>query len=228
MNWRFRAGCQVVRELARRGEIGDIYHAKSYVRLRSGIPKFGTWFCRKELAGAGALFDTGVHFLDLCLYLVGNFRPVAVTGATYTKFGNRGLGEGGWGHSDPEDSTFDVDDFATAIIKFDDGLSVGFDVSWVLHQDEAAKMNVDIFGTEGGLSTLPPRIMRFGREKGEYEVTEPQGVKLRYPHCNRFHNWLDAITGDDELEVTPEQALTVQRILDAILESSASGREVRL
>ncbi len=51
----------------------------------------------REVAGGGCLYDFGVHMLDLCLYTMGNFEPISVSGATYTKFGNRGLGEGGWG-----------------------------------------------------------------------------------------------------------------------------------
>ncbi|WP_262687351.1 Gfo/Idh/MocA family protein [Paenibacillus baimaensis] len=42
----------------------------------------------KELSGGGSLIDLGVHFIDLAVWLMGNPKPVAVTGATYTKFAN--------------------------------------------------------------------------------------------------------------------------------------------
>jgi predicted dehydrogenase len=51
---------------------------------------------------------------------------------------------------------------------------------------------------------------------------------LRYPHASRFANFVNAVLGREELCVTAEQALVVQRVLDAIYESSASGREVLL
>ena len=38
--------------------------------------------------------------------------------------------------------------------------------------------------------------------------------------------WVDALCGQGELFVTPEQALTVTRILDAIYTSAASGKTV--
>jgi len=44
------------------------------------------------MAGGGGLLDIGVHVLDLALYTVGDFKAEKVLGATYTKFGNRGLG----------------------------------------------------------------------------------------------------------------------------------------
>jgi predicted dehydrogenase len=51
---------------------------------------------------------------------------------------------------------------------------------------------------------------------------------VRYAHCDRIHNWLDAILGRDSLECLPEQSVAVQKIIDAIYESAASGREVRI
>lgn len=229
MNHRFETKNQTLRTLIGRGELGEIYHAKvSYLR-RGGIPKFGTWFCQKKLSGGGGMLDLGVHGLDLCLYLIDNFKPEAVSGATYTKFGNRGLGEGGWGHSDPGKHVFDVDDFATALIKLRGGATVSLDVSWALHMETGGDFSVRVFGTEAGAVSGPTaKLCRYGKKKGEYEVVEPQGVKPIYAHANRFHNWLDSILGKDKPCVTIEQALAVQKILDAVYASSATGREVRI
>lgn len=228
MNWRFRPEAQTLRSLVQRGDLGEIYYAKSYVLRRTGSPKFGTWFCQRAFAGGGALLDIGVHFLDLCLYLLGDFNPATVSGAVYSKFGPRGLGEGSWGHSTPAQKIFDVDDFGTAFIKMKSGVTIQLEASWVLHMDQPGRMSVELFGTEGGASVSPLRIFQFAKRKREYQITELKPGPLRYPHANRFHNWLDAIAGKDELEVQPEQALTVQKILDAIYRSAATGREVRI
>jgi len=229
MNWRFNPDSQIARALVARGDIGHVYHAKCCWRRRSGSPRFGTWFTQKELAGGGALLDIGVHFLDLCLYVMDNFEPVAVSGAAYTNFGNRGIGEGGWGHSDTTETGFDVDDFGTGLIKFANGATAALDASWVMHQEEKQVVQCQAFGTEGGVAAHGPvKLFRFAQAAGEYEVVTPQDVKLRFPKCNRFCNWLDVILGEDELGVKPHEALAVQRILDGIYESSRSGREVRL
>jgi predicted dehydrogenase len=228
MNQRFPKEAQTIRVIAGRGDLGDIYHAKAYWMRRTGTPKFGTWFCRKDMAGGGCMLDIGVHILDLCLYLMDNWQPVSVSGATYTKFGNRGLGEGGWGMSDRGKLVFDVDDFATALIKFRNGATLQLDASWALHQETRGQHNVELFGTEAGASVFPAKVFRFGKKIGEYEVVEPQNVKIPYPHCNRFVNWIDVILGKDEPMATPVQSLTVQKVLDAIYKSSETGKEVRV
>jgi predicted dehydrogenase len=67
-----------------------------------------------------------------------------------------------------------------------------------------------------------------GKELGTYETTTLGEGPLDYPHQNRFHNFIGAILGIETACVSPEQALSVQRILDAIYESSRLGREVML
>jgi predicted dehydrogenase len=157
-----------------------------------------------------------------------NFEPVSVSGAVYTKFGNRGLGEGGWGKSDVEEKKFDVDDLAGAFIKLEDGATVILKASWARHQGEANKQDVELFGTEGGAQVFPPRLFRFSKVPGEYEIVETQNVAKRHPALDRMVNWLDAILGRDDLECKPEQSLAVQKIIDAVYESSQTGREVRI
>jgi predicted dehydrogenase len=229
MNWRFNQHAQTIRALTDRKEFGEIYHAKATILRRCGIPKFGTWFCEKKKSGGGCMLDIGVHFLDLCLYAINNFKPVSVSGQTYTKFGNRKLGGGTWGMSDPGKHVFDVDDFASALIRFENGATVTLDVAWAMHQKEDTKMSVQLMGTQAGASMLPQaEIYRYGKKKGEYEVVEPQKVKPPYPGKTRFGNWIDAILKKDKLCCAPEEALAVQKILDGIYESSRTGKEVKL
>ncbi|HYP86859.1 MAG TPA: Gfo/Idh/MocA family oxidoreductase [Polyangiaceae bacterium] len=227
MNQRFRADSQRVAQLVERGGLGRVYHADAYWCRRAGIPKLGSWFCNKALAGGGALYDIGVHVLDLALFAMNRFDPISLSGQARTEFGARGLGEGGWGLSEREHG-FDVDDSASALLRFADGATLSLEVSWARHQPEADRMNVVLHGTGAAAGCFPGELYRAGTEPGVFETCTLGNAALRYPHESRFHNFIGAILGTETLCVSPAQALAVQRILDAIYESSRLGREVML
>jgi len=229
MNQRFTSDSQKIKQLVEQGVLGEIYHAKAHWMRRTGIPKLGTWFGNKEVAGGGSLYDIGVHMLDLCLYTINNFEPVSVVGATYTKFGNRGLGEGGWGLSDRSETAFDVDDFSSAFIRFANGATVTLDTSWACHQATNNSENVQVFGTEAGATLRPARLFRGSAGlPATYEIVDELKVALKMPHQERFHNFVNHLRGEEELCCTTHQALVIQKILDAIAESNRTGKEVRL
>ncbi len=228
MNQRYHHDSQVIKSLAQSGALGELYYGKAYWFRRSGIPRLGTWFGSKELAGAGAINDIGVHFLDLCLHLMDNFEPASVFGTTFTKFGNRGLGEGGWGNSDRKDIPFDVDDLASAHIRMKNGASLVLEVAWACHTHSANKMDVELYGTEGGASVYPSQYYAPDADPSAYRITQNPARDVAYPHCSKFHNFINHLTEGEPLLVTGEEALTVQRILDAVSESARTGQSVQL
>lgn len=226
MNQRFVGDCQRMRRLVADGVLGEVYHTKAAWMRRSGIPRLGTWFGQRKLAGGGSLYDIGVHLLDLAMWVTGRFDPVSVMGQTYTRFGDRGLGAGSWGRSDPEPgAVFDVDDFATALIRFADGATITLDVSWAAHTDQANRNDVLLYGTEAGGGCYPARLFR-PDPAGGYAVIDAPKAEALYPHTDRFHNFFNAIRGIEPLCCTADQALAVQRVLDAIAESARTGRSV--
>ena len=228
MNNRFGRSAQVTKALVERGDLGEIYHAKAFWQRRTGIPKLGTWFGNKNLAGAGCLYDIGVHVLDLALYLIDDFKPVAVSAATYTKFGHLGLGAGNWGKSDREGLPFDVDDFATGLIRFENGATLSLDVAWACHTEQGNRFDVQLYGTKAGALAMEGKMFRPDPETGEYLVIQGPNLPIRYPHTERFHNFINHLLGSEELCVSIEQALAVQKILDAMFHSASTGQEVRL
>jgi len=228
MNLRFAEQAQKFRVFAGQGVFGEIYHAKAYWLRQSGIPRLGTWFGCKELAGGGCLYDIGVHVLDVCLFLIGNFEPVSAFGAVYSKFGPRGLGEGAWGKSPPAGVVFDVDDFATGQIRFANGATVSLDVSWARFGPEDELWDVEIYGTEAGARVFADRIYRRDEKLNvQYVVNKARGM-VPLAHKDRFHNFINHLLGREELLVKLEEALVVQKILDGLAESARTGESVRL
>jgi predicted dehydrogenase len=225
-NFRFNLETQTARQIVEKGSLGDIYHAKTSWSRRSGIPRIGSWFTQKRFAGGGCTYDIGVHALDRCLYLLGEFDAAAVSGQTFAKFGPRGLGNGGWGRSeiDPK-APFDVDDLSIALIKLKSGRTVLLEASWAAHGPLIDVNYTQLFGTEAGLS-LPP-VKMFRQNRTDYSTHE---VALLPPlvNTNRMVHFIDCLLGKAKPYVKPEESLAVQKILGAIYVSAATGREVRI
>ena len=227
MNQRFTPQVQRARQLVAQGRIGRAYHCKTYWRRRAGIPGIGSWFTRKELSGGGGLLDIGVHMLDNALYILDNFDAHSVSGATYREFGPAGAGEGGYGQSERTEAAFDVDDFATAMIKLAGGATVLIDAVWAMHNEHRSEKNIELYGSEGAIDTYGDKLFR--QHGSEYHAVEgPDAGPLTYPHTSRFHHFVNVILGREEPCVTLQQALAVQRVIDAIYASAAGGREVIL
>lgn len=231
MNQRFRADVQRVRSVVAGGILGDVYHARAFWFRRAGIPKLGTWFGKRALAGGGALMDIGVHLLDLALFTMGNFALGSVSGAVHSTFGSRGLGQGDWGHSDVVAGEFDVDDFATALIRFRNGSTLSLDASWAMHQAESERFNVMLHGSAAAAGCFPGEIYQFPNARAagpERRALSELSLPLAYSHESSYWNFVNHLLGDEELCVSLSQALTVQRVLDAIYESASTGKEVQL
>ena len=225
-NNRFLPEVQAAKQFIERGVLGDVYHAKTAWSRRSGIPRIGSWFTQKKFAGGGCTYDIGVHALDRCLYLMGEFDAASVSGQTYAQFGPRGRGEGTWGKSeiDPK-RPFDVDDLCVALIKLKSGRTVLLEASWAAHQAVPDFNGTQIFGTEAGLLLPPLQLFRPTDHGYSVESIKP-GPPLVNP--NRMVHFVDCLLGKAKLFIKPAESVAVQKILDAIYLSAKSGREVRI
>jgi predicted dehydrogenase len=226
-NFRFNRQTQLAKMAVQRGDLGEIYHARCFWLRRSGIPRTGSWFTQKKYSGGGATLDIGVHMLDACLHLMGEFDVVSVSGQTYAKFGNRGLGECNWGKSEIDPAKpFDVDDYSIAFLKLRSGRTVSFEVSWAAHQPiEGRDYGVDLMGTTAGLSLYPAKLFRNGPLG--YETIQLSAPKVPLPE-DRIQHFINCVLDDKKPAVSVEESLKVQQVLDAIYTSSATGKEVRL
>ena len=221
-NNRFRGDTQVLRKFIEKGELGDIYYAKTGWIRRKGIPGMGSWFTTKSQAGGGPLIDIGVHVLDLALWLMGNPKAVTVTGSAYAKFGPKGEGRGGWGV--PEKGGFDVEDLAAAFIRLDTGATVLLEASWASHI-QCDVIYTNLVGTKGGADLDPLRIYR-DMHGAPVDITP--GFPNQSGHIMEIKHFVDCIVNGTELISTGEHGLEITRILDAIYKSAETGKEIAL
>ena len=223
-NQRMTPQVQTAKQLIERGDLGEVYHAKTAMLRQSGIPRIGSWFTQTKFAGGGSVYDIGVHALDRALYLMGEFDAASVSGQTYAKFGPRGLGGGNWGKGEVDPSKpFDVDDLAIALIKLKSGRTVLLETSWAAHLENYD--GTQLFGTEAGLR-FPPLEILHNTDDG-YKI-EPVELLPNLVDSNRMAHFIDVLLGKAEAFVKPTESLALQKILDAIYESARSGQEVRI
>jgi len=230
-NNRFNPTSQFLKRFVDEGNMGEIYTGRCGWVRRRGIPGKGGWFTTKELSGGGPLIDLGVHFIDVAMWLMNNPKPVAVTGATYTKFANNDISDSV--HSlfgeKKDDGTFDVEDLAIGFIRFDNGASLQLEFSWASNVEQ--EMNfVELRGTKSGASLKNGELKIFSEAAGQLTDTVPilRGAENVQPHEENIKHFVDCLKGRAEPTLRPEQGVDMIKILSAIYESAETGREVRL
>jgi len=227
-NRRLEANMQKLKYCIDKGYIGDPFHGRAFLIRKNGIPKMGTWFTLKKYSGGGAVIDIGVHIIDKILFLMGTFDAEAVSAVAFDMFGHRDIGKGTWGLSDEEESSvkFDVDDYAAALIRLKGGKSVIVETAWHAYTDGVDTLTV--LGTEGGARLDPFEIQRRTDDHCEIIKGVEMEKPLPYPE-NKMVHFIDCIVQQDVKPlVRVEESLKLQRILDAIYESSETGQEVRI
>jgi predicted dehydrogenase len=227
LNFRFNRQAQLAKMAVDRGDLGDIYHARTFWLRRAGIPRIGSWFTQKKFAGGGCVYDIGSHCLDLAMHLMRDFEVETVLAQTHAKFGPRGIGDFDWGRSevDPK-KPCDVEDYCSALLKLKNGKTIQLEVGWAgFIPPEGREHGVDLLGTNAGLSLFPARLFRNG--PSGFECIHLNAPKV--PCCeDRIHHFVGCVLDNKKPLVSLEESLKVQQVLDAIYTSAETGRELRL
>lgn len=227
---RFGANTQVLKSFVDGGTLGEIYHARATNIRRIGNP--GGWFADSARSGGGPLIDIGVHVLDLCWYLMGTPRATTVSAVTHNRLGNRAnvTSLSRYKVADYDPTLSDVEDLATALVRFENGASLLLETSYSVHAPED-RLEVAVFGDRGG-AELEPRLRIVTEQHDTVLNIDPQIDHLSFDFEEGFANevahFVALCLGEAE-EVAPVgHGLEVMRMLGGVYESAALGREVSL
>ena len=247
-NYRRTPALAYARRLVEEGAIGTVRHVRAHY-LQDWIvdPEFPlVWRLQKDKAGSGALGDIGAHIVDLSQFLTGQ-RLTEVSGHLTRFVERRPLPEASSGLSasgGAQTGEVTVDDTAVFFGRTDGGALATYEATRFATGRKNA-MRIELNGSSGSLSfdfeamnelhvydgTGPAAAAGFRRilvTEPDHPYTAawwPPGHGLGYEHTF-VHEIADFVR--DVATGTPPapsfaDGLQVQRVLDAVERSSASG-----
>jgi predicted dehydrogenase len=215
---RYRRAGRRLRGIIEAGELGRIVGASAGIKLWRpqsyyDQPGRGT----KVRDGGGVLLTQGIHTLDLMLSLAGAVAEVA-SYVTTTPL-----------------HRMETEDLVVAAIRFESGALGTIEATTSAYPGFPER--IEIIG-EKGSATISGSELKVAWVDGRIEEIcsdESQGGTGADPmafahdyHRDLIADFLDAIEEDREPPIDGEEALKVHRLIDALLESGATGHRIRV
>ena len=214
-----------MKEILSMGKIGDIVSIRGH---------FAGWYCdvkgawrqNKALSGGGTLMDMGVHAIDVVRHITG-LNPVELAAYNQT-----------------QTFSYEVDDSSNIIMKMDNGCVAYFDTHFNIPND-ATVSKLEIYGTKGsliayntlgqlelGTLTVLSRDKVLEHDPLHAHVDFDSEVYEASPDENMYTKELDdmcmAIINDTDAPVSIEDAIFVQKIVEAAYKSSEEKKFVTI
>ena len=228
---RYRADSQYLKKECEEGALGDVYYARAKAIRRRAVPNWGVFLNEYE-QGGGPLIDIGTHALDLTLWMMNNYKPKYAVGTVYHKL-NQDTDQGNaFGNWKPDE--FTVEDSAFGFVVMEDGATINLEASWALNSLDVMEAKTVLCGTKAGADMQDglringvkhdkQYVIKPSLEAGEVDFYSGED---EVPELIEQKVFMNAIMGNGQLTVLPEQAAMVTRILDAIYESAKTSQPV--
>lgn len=227
---RWRPDSMYMKQMAKDGEFGDVYYAEAIAIRRRAVPTWGV-FIDEEKQGGGPLIDIGTHALDLTLHMMDNYEPAYCVGKTFHKLNKNTETGNAWGDWDVD--RFTAEDSAFGFIVMKNGAVIYLKSSWALNMADPKEAITTICGDKAGADMLDGLRIN-GVKNGRQYIMKPNfstggvaffdGAGGKDPADYEAANFSAAILDGQELNVKPEQAAVVTRILEGIYKSQQTGK----
>ena len=227
-HFRFEGTAIALKAEIEKGVLGDIYHTRCWMLRRNLLcPTEG--FVTKKNAGGGACIDIGVHILDLALWLMGNPKPVSVSGVTQDYLSKNKGAFSNWGMGVIPDS-MDVEEFAAAFVRFEGGGTLILEVSWLLHHKmhQGEDMQLWLYGDDAGAHWPSNELYSTDYDNKQLINRQLLNAGSDEAHAAECIAFAEAVATGAPSPVPAEQSRDVITILDGLYRSAESKREVAL
>ncbi|MBN1874171.1 MAG: hypothetical protein JXA33_08060 [Anaerolineae bacterium] len=109
-------------------------------------------------------------------------------------------------------------------IRFENGAGLQIESFWASHQRD--ELQIELFGTEAGAQLRPLTLYRtVGNAPQDITVNLPDGPK---PWDHIAGHFIDCILDGISCQAPLRHGLIVQEMMEALLESAQTGKEVQL
>ncbi len=214
---RFYPSVIKAKELLNNNELGTIQTVKAEMYIADVFEEHSGWRYCPELSGGGVLMDFGIHMIDLLVHLFGEIKSVkGTTRKLYSKY---------------------VEDEATAEFEFQSGMNCYFETSWSKQEYRKSYTRIEIHGDKKYM-VITDQTLEINNVNGEKQESfaYPQlyagtfmdiGGSLFSEQIKCFLQRVSCGNGFNKVEgCTPEQALYVQRVIEAIYQSDLEKAKV--
>ncbi len=220
---RYNTYHQEMKKLIADGKLGQI--VSCHAQFTCWYPEIeNSWRQKKATAGGGAMTDLGIHCLDLIEY---------ITGSRIVKVGAL---------SDNMTFKYEVEDACSALFRLDCGAFGTVDANFNI-PDDAARCRIEIYGTKGSIraegtigqidggdvlvtlsDTKGYDAMQERSETNDYKMTGADGNM----YAREIQSFGESILNGKPVEVPAENAVHIQKVIEAIYKSGETGTFVNL
>ncbi|MCA9257627.1 MAG: Gfo/Idh/MocA family oxidoreductase, partial [Planctomycetales bacterium] len=159
------------------------------------------WNSNPAIAGGGVLIDNGTHSVDITRYFLGALAEVqAIEGHRI--------------------QALPVEDTAKMFVRSTDGVLASVDLSWSVSKE--LPYFIAVYGS-GGTLLVGWRESKYRRSGDSDWTVFGTGYDKVGAFVNQIENFADALRGDAELAVTPEDALASVQVIEAAYRSLSRG-----
>ena len=225
--YRYHPSTEMCLRAFQEGLLGEILYVKVQAMRRRGVPNWGV-FGQKALQGGGPMIDIGVHMIESAHCAIGQPRPVAATGRTWTFLGDKpSQVVSKWPNWDYKSYT--VEDLCVGQVRFADGSLMEVESAFCSHLEEDTA-HWEIMGTKGGFSTATGTLFHdlagtMDNSTAAYLPPHPSPTDF----VSKLGDFLSAIQNGTPLHASGEEGMAVQKIIDGLYRSAEKqGKEVSI